>query len=88
MNWKLVFEAKARRALKQLTPKTRERILKVLTDRIAKSQDPRSTGEALTGPYADYWKYRVGDYRIITKIEDQTITIYVIAIGHRSGIYK
>ena len=34
------------------------------------------------------WKYRVGDYRIVAKIEDQLIRILVVRIGHRREVYR
>lgn len=51
--------------------------------------DPRSTGRALTGPLRGaYWRYRVGDYRIICDIQDEVSCVLVIEIGHRKGIYR
>jgi mRNA interferase RelE/StbE len=51
--------------------------------------DPRSIGEALTGPtLGDRWKYRVGDYRIIADIQDKVLVVYVIKIGNRREVYR
>jgi len=58
-------------------------------ERIAALDDPRSIGEALHGSeLGEFWKYRVGDYRIIVRIEDAVIRILVLEIGHRRGIYR
>lgn len=38
--------------------------------------------------YRDLWRYRVGDYRILTRIDDETIRILVIRIAHRRDIYQ
>jgi mRNA interferase RelE/StbE len=86
--WQLGFDARAERDIKKLNPQVQQRILRYLKARLVKRQNPRELGDALTGDLSGYWKYRVGDYRIIAKIEDETITIYVIAIGHRSEIYR
>ena len=48
----------------------------------------RASGHALLGDYAGHWRYRVGDYRVIAKIEDGLMTIIVIAIGHRREVYR
>ncbi len=88
MTWNLDIERFALKELGKLDKTVQERVLRFLKTRLIKRENPRDLGEALSGELGGYWKYRVGDYRIITKIEDQTITIYVIAIGHRSGIYK
>lgn len=52
------------------------------------SEKPREKGKKLKGNLKDYWRYRVGKYRIITEINDEDITIIVINIGHRSDVYK
>jgi len=53
------------------------------------ANDPRSLGQALKGErFGEFWKYRVGDYRVIARIEDQRLLILVVRIGHRSAVYK
>lgn len=49
--------------------------------------DPRVLGRSLKGKFKEYWRYRVGDYRIITEINDE-VRILIIGIGHRGEIYK
>ena len=58
----------------KLDPQPRRRILAFLHDRVATLDDPRSTGEALKGStLGEFWKYRVGDYRVIASIEDRAL---------------
>jgi mRNA interferase RelE/StbE len=65
-----------------------KRILKFL-QRIAKLDDPRSIGEALHGSrLGEFWKYRVGDYRMICKIDDNRLVVLVLRVGHRKEIYR
>jgi mRNA interferase RelE/StbE len=52
------------------------------------SPDPRSLGKALVGEMAGLWRYRVGNYRLICKIEDRDITILVLEVGHRREIFR
>ena len=52
------------------------------------NENPREKGKKLKGNLKDYWRYRVGKYRIITEINDEHITIIVINIGHKSDGYK
>jgi len=40
------------------------------------------------GPSAGYWRYRVGDYRVIAYIEDDRLVVIAVAVGHRSEVYK
>ncbi|MDR3670447.1 MAG: type II toxin-antitoxin system RelE/ParE family toxin [Holophaga sp.] len=66
-----------------------QRILKFLHERVAPLVDPRCIGEALKGAeLGEFWKYRVGDYRIICSIEDGELLILVVRIGNRREIYR
>jgi mRNA interferase RelE/StbE len=66
-----------------------KRILKFLHQRIAKLDDPRSLGETLHGSrLGEFWKYRVGDYRLICKIDDDRLVVLVLRVGHRKEIYR
>ncbi len=87
MAWKIEFSKRADRHLDGLTKADQQRIVKSIL-RIAALEDPRQRGHALVGDYAGYWRYRVGDYRVIAKIEDGLMTIIVIAIGHRREVYR
>lgn len=71
MSWKIELSATAAGELKKLDPPQRKRILKFLHERLAPLDNPRSIGQALPGSkFGEFWKYRVGDYRLISKIED------------------
>ncbi|MCQ2082622.1 MAG: type II toxin-antitoxin system RelE/ParE family toxin [Lachnospiraceae bacterium] len=50
--------------------------------------DPRIHGKCLTANKSGQWRYRVGDYRIIADINDDTVVILILNIGHRSNVYK
>jgi mRNA interferase RelE/StbE len=89
MAWKVEFDSDARKDLKKLNPQIAKRIVTFLFDRLAKLENPRSIGEALHGPkLGEFWKYRVGDYRIISRIEDEVVTVVVVAIGNRREVYR
>jgi mRNA interferase RelE/StbE len=79
----------ADRELAKLDAQHRKRILKFLHERVAKLDDPRSLGKALHGSQlGEFWKYRVGDYRLIAKIEDDRLVVLVLRVGHRKEIYR
>ena len=89
MAWKVEFTPEAQRNLDRFDKPMAHRIAKFMVDRIATLEDPRSIGEALHGPdLKKYWKYRVGDYRVIAKIEDERVSIVVIRIGNRREVYR
>lgn len=89
MAWKIELSAEADRELGKLDSQQSKRILKFLRDRLAPLDNPRSIGQALHGSeLGEFWKYRVGDYRLICKIEDQQLLILVLRVGHRREIYR
>lgn len=63
------------------------RILSYLEERIAQAENPRDFGEGLTSSFAGLWRYRVGDYRIVCRIEDDRLVVFVVRIGHRRDVY-
>lgn len=89
MAWTIDYTETARRQLRKLDRQDARRIIDFMDERIAPHQDPRSTGKALTGPLVGaYWRYRVGDCRIICDIQDGLLRILVIEVGNRKEIYR
>ena len=89
MAWKIELTPAAVRDLSKLDRQVARRILSFLHGRLTVLEDPRSLGEALKGSkLGEFWKYRVGDYRIISSIEDGTVTIFVVRIGNRREVYR
>ena len=87
MIWKIEFDSDVEKDLRKLGHTAQKRILKFLKEKIATSSDPRVYGKALKGSLIGLWRYRVGDYRIITKIEDDALIVLVIKVGHRKEVY-
>lgn len=87
MAWSIKFNKKSEKELSKLDRQTQEKIVKFLLD-LEKKDNPRKSGRALKGELGLFWRYRVGDYRIICKIEDETIRILVLSVGHRKEIYR
>ena len=89
MAWKIEISPVADRELSNLDAQHARRILKFLHERLANLDDPRSIGKALQGSrLGECWKYRVGDYRLICKIEDDRVVVLVLRVGHRKEIYR
>ncbi len=89
MVWLIEFDPATEKDLKKIGHAERKRIFKFLKERVTNLEDPRSIGEALHGEMLGrFWKYRVGDYRIICDIQDKVIKILVVRIGHRKDIYE
>jgi mRNA interferase RelE/StbE len=89
MAWKIELSGLAQRNLKKLDRQVAKRILVFLHGRLARLDDPRSIGQALKGSdLGQFWKYRVGDWRIIASIEDRNIRILVVRIANRREVYR
>ncbi|KJF70386.1 type II toxin-antitoxin system RelE family toxin [Agrobacterium arsenijevicii] len=89
MTWKIEFQHRAVKQLEKLTKSDANRIVSFLADRIVQDDNPRQTGAALQGSeLGSFWRYRVGDYRIICDIQDHKLVVLVVEIGHRREIYR
>ena len=77
----------AKKSLEKLDRNIQKRILEFLSD-LETLENPRVKGKSLKGDLKEYWRYRVGDYRILSKIIDNELIILVIDIGHRKDIYN
>ena len=89
MPWRIEFERAAARELDKLGSDSDARILRFLRDRVAPLDDARSIGQALKGDrFGEFWRYRIGDYRVIARIDDAAALILVLRIGHRREVYR
>jgi mRNA interferase RelE/StbE len=87
--WRIEIDDAAKKELAKLDEPVAKRIVDFLRNRLAVLDDPRSIGAALTGStLGSFWKYRVGDYRIISSIEDDAVRILVVKIGNRREVYR
>ena len=89
MAYRVELAESADRELGKLDAQSRKRILKFLQQRVAKLENPRSIGAALRGSdLGEFWKYRVGDFRLVCNIEDDRLLVLVLRVGHRREIYR
>ena len=84
-----MLDEEAARDLDGLDHAVSERVWKFLRDRLAVLDDPRSIGKSLHGErFNGIWRYRVGDYRVLARIEDLDVVILVVAVGNRNRVYR
>ena len=88
MAWTIEWDERAVRDAKKLGHDARRRILAYLRERVATDKDPRRLGKPLLADKAGLWRYRVGDYRVVCRIEDDRVVVLVLAVGHRSKVYE
>ena len=89
MAWTVEFDAAAAKELRKLDPAIARPILAFLRERVAVLDDVRQLGEALRGDtLGEFWKYRLGDYRVVARIVDQRLVVIVVRIGHRREVSR
>ena len=89
MGWKVRLSERARKDLKKLDQQVATRVVKFFRDRIEGGNDQRSIGAALEGSdLGEFWKYRIGDWRAVCSIQDETVIVLVLMVQHRSQVYK
>jgi mRNA interferase RelE/StbE len=87
--WIINYTESASKQLRKLDRQVALRVLDYMDQRVATLDDPRSLGKNLVGPkMGEYWRYRVGDIRIICDIADKQMRILVIDIGNRKEVYR
>lgn len=88
MAWTIEYAEGVRKPIAKLDPQTRNKIRSFLEDRIARLDDPRSQGKALTGPLSGLWRHRMGDFRIICDIVDRKLVVVVLKVDNRASVYR
>jgi mRNA interferase RelE/StbE len=87
-SWTLIYSENAKKKLAQLDKIEKQRIVNFLNNKIISSVNPRRLGKQLTGKLKNYWSFRVGDYRILSYLDDGKLIVLVVQIGHRREVYK
>lgn len=88
MKYKVEYTKTAVKQLKKMDRKIVAFIISYIEDKLVGCENPRAFGKSLQGNLSDKWRYRVGDYRILAKIEDEMVIITIVEVGHRRDIYR
>ena len=86
MVWTLEVSDEARKQFRKLNRNDGKRIVTAL-EAIAALDNPRLRGIPMVGNHAGHWRYRIGDWRVIARLDDGLLVILVIAVGHRREVY-
>ncbi|GAB2497452.1 type II toxin-antitoxin system RelE/ParE family toxin [Alkalibacterium psychrotolerans] len=86
-NYEVRFAKQAQKKLKKMDKHQSLLIMSWINKNLVNTNDPRQFGKGLVGNHSGEWRYRIGDYRLIADINDETITILILEIGHRRDIY-
>jgi len=86
--WTIDYSDRAYKSLQKMDKQSAKRIVDILENRIALQDDPRVSGKPLKGDLGDFWRYRIGDYRVLCEIKDDKLVILAALIGHRKDVYN
>ena len=84
--WSLETTREFDKSIRRLDRPVALRIIRELEEVVA-AGDPRSRGKGMSGNLAGYWRYRIGDFRVLAVIEDHRLVVIALDVGHRSRIY-
>ncbi len=87
MAWTVELSGTAARQFSKLDNTVKIRIKDFIL-KLSAMDNPRHNGKIMQGQYADYYRYRIGDYRLICQIEDGRMLITLVKLGHRKEVYK
>lgn len=87
MVWTINYSDRALKSLRKMDRQNARRIVDFMDLRIAVAEDPRLSGKPLKGELGEFWRYRIGDYRILCEIRDDELVILAATIGHRREVY-
>ena len=87
MSYRVEYLSQVVKTLEKMNKYTKKILVEWIEKNLVGCENPRVHGKPLSANRAGQWRYRVGDYRIIVKIEDDKLVILVIAIGHRKEVY-
>ena len=87
MVWTINYSDRALKSLRKMDKQNARRIVDFMDLRIAVAADPRQSGKPIKGELGEFWRYRVGDYRILCEIRDDELVILAATIGHRREVY-
>ena len=87
MVWTINYSDRALKSLRKMDKQNARRIVDFMDLRIAVAADPRQSEKPLKGELGEFWRYRVGDYRILCEIRDDELVILAATIGHRREVY-
>lgn len=88
MAWEIEWQEDAAKEFRKLNRTIQREIWHYLTRRILRADHPRQFGKALKGSKAGLWRYRITDYRIVCRIDEDRESILILRVAHRRQVYQ
>ena len=87
MTWTIEYSGRALKSLRKLDKPVARRVVDFMEQRVAVLDNPRTLGKPLKGELGTFWRYRVGDYRVLCDIDNGRLVVLVTIVGHRRKVY-
>ncbi len=88
MGYAVEYTPQAVQELKKLDRHIKALIVSWIEKNLVGCENPDIRGKGLSANKSGQWRYRIGDYRLISEIMDDKIVILIISVGHRRDVYR
>ena len=88
MVYKVVPTPKFEKDLKKIGRSNAVKIIRWIEENLENSEDPREKGKQLKYDFREYWRYRIGDFRLLVEIIDNQLILSLITVAHRREVYN
>ena len=86
--YKVELSERFKKEFKKLDKYTQKILRGWIDKNLVDTTDPRIHGKRLSADRSGQWRYRIGDYRLICQIKDNTLVILALSVGHRREVYQ
>lgn len=86
-NWSIKFSPEFEKEWDKTDPSIQKKVIHFFTERLQTEEHPKSFAKPLTGNLKNFWRFRIGDYRVICNLIEDERVIYLLRIAHRRDVY-
>jgi mRNA interferase RelE/StbE len=86
-NWRIEISRSAEK-IKKFDQTAQESIVRFLRERVRTADNPRQWGKPLHGDKGELWRYRVGNYRLICRIANESVSVLAVSAGQRKDVNR
>lgn len=85
--WSIKFSPEFEKEWDKTDPSIQNKVIHFFTERLETEEHPKSFAKSLTGNLKNFWRFRIGNYRVICNLIEDERVIYLLRIAHRREIY-
>jgi mRNA interferase RelE/StbE len=85
--WSIRFSPEFEKEWDKTDPSVQKKVIHFFDERLKTTEDPKSFAKPLSGNMKHFWRFRIGDYRVICHLKEKEKIIYLLRIAHRREVY-